>query len=810
MANIPESPVWADGVKQIETTDKVLGGPDGVVNQQAKNLADRTAFLKQEVEGAQAAAASADEKAQGAIDQISAVEAAAGSAQAHAADALTYRDEATAAAALALQHKNGAEGHAESARSDAAYAADVYEFVREKSNQVTENTASAVGAASAAAAARDSVVSLGDTKKAEIVATANTKTSEINTIVSDATASITALKDATVAAKVVAEAKALAASDSAGVANEKAGVATTQAGTATTQAGIAATQAGLAGTAKTASEAARDAALLSRGVYASTANALSNGVKGIASLVAGSGGTNGTFNLAFSGGGGSGAAGKFVVSGGKVTDVIITYSGNSYTSAPTVSFAASTGLTGVSATAVIGTNVDPGNYFSVPASASGESLILYLNSSGTAVEQKRYPSVSAVEDIYRERFLASKANFFAKSVERTNYAKRAAVVVMVGQSNNVPRGTPISGSVSADVLMPVGGNSMTYWPYNATNADWVAHWNDVASAVTDVQGASENPGSGFSLALLGGTFSRVYMCSVALGSSAFSRLQSGGCIQNCHAVIQRLCDIARADGFEPYVVFDTHHGETAAYSGDSEATYYSQGWAYYRQIQSLAANAMNRRDYDAPIVFQMPIAYGTFGTAPNMRNVARAIVRLARDLPGGILLGGSYQFAASDGVHHTNVAVRQKGEYGGMLARDYFAKADTAQCLQMVDAVWSGSSVTVTFNKEIAYDVALTFGTSLNTANALGGFEFYDDATPIKVNSIAVQGRKAILTLNATPAGTTQTVQIASQTMTGSPNTFQTVAGSQIRANYTGPVGIYDHTKIYYEMAAPQTIEARP
>ena len=54
--------------------------------------------------------------------------------------------------------------------------------------------------------------------------------------------------------------------------------------------------------AKTEAEAARDAALLSRGVFASTADALSKGVAALASLVAGTGGTNGTFDLAFSGG----------------------------------------------------------------------------------------------------------------------------------------------------------------------------------------------------------------------------------------------------------------------------------------------------------------------------------------------------------------------------------------------------------------------------------------------------------------------------------------------------------------------------
>lgn len=46
MSSIPESPDWREGVYQLETTDRVLGGPNGAVNLQAKNLADRTAYLK--------------------------------------------------------------------------------------------------------------------------------------------------------------------------------------------------------------------------------------------------------------------------------------------------------------------------------------------------------------------------------------------------------------------------------------------------------------------------------------------------------------------------------------------------------------------------------------------------------------------------------------------------------------------------------------------------------------------------------------------------------------------------------------------
>lgn len=71
----------------------------------------------------------------------------------------------------------------------------------------------------------------------------------------------------------------------------------------------------------------------------------------------GSGGTNGTFALGFSGGGGSGAAGTFTVAGGVMTAINLTAKGTGYTSAPTVSMSASAGLTGAAVTAVRGTGL---------------------------------------------------------------------------------------------------------------------------------------------------------------------------------------------------------------------------------------------------------------------------------------------------------------------------------------------------------------------------------------------------------------------------------------------------------------------
>lgn len=50
MANLTESQTYDAGVYQLETTDPVVGGPDGISNAPLKNLANRTAYLKKHVD----------------------------------------------------------------------------------------------------------------------------------------------------------------------------------------------------------------------------------------------------------------------------------------------------------------------------------------------------------------------------------------------------------------------------------------------------------------------------------------------------------------------------------------------------------------------------------------------------------------------------------------------------------------------------------------------------------------------------------------------------------------------------------------
>jgi hypothetical protein len=50
MSNVPESAVYDAGIYQIEIVDAVIGGVNGISNLQAKGLANRTTWLKQQVD----------------------------------------------------------------------------------------------------------------------------------------------------------------------------------------------------------------------------------------------------------------------------------------------------------------------------------------------------------------------------------------------------------------------------------------------------------------------------------------------------------------------------------------------------------------------------------------------------------------------------------------------------------------------------------------------------------------------------------------------------------------------------------------
>lgn len=62
-ADLPEVSTWEDGIYQLEVNDRVQGGVDGISNRQAKELANRTKYLKDAVDTLAPNVPTADEKA---------------------------------------------------------------------------------------------------------------------------------------------------------------------------------------------------------------------------------------------------------------------------------------------------------------------------------------------------------------------------------------------------------------------------------------------------------------------------------------------------------------------------------------------------------------------------------------------------------------------------------------------------------------------------------------------------------------------------------------------------------------------------
>ncbi|CCV14976.1 hypothetical protein [Mesorhizobium sp. STM 4661] len=237
--------------------------------------------------------------------------------------------------------------------------------------------------------------------------------------ISDVVDEVEALRDETQVLKDAAEVSAGQAAASASASAANAGQ--TAADVVTTAANLASAQ------------AARDASLYGKGIFPTIAAAIGPGVIGSGAITGGSGGTDGTFDLAFAGGTGSGAAGRFVVAGGALTQIIITAPG-SYTVAPSFSFAASAGLTGASAAVVLGRNVDVGEYFWTEVSAG--IMGMYRVAAGPV------------------------------AVDTGVRASAAEVIALIGSRTVGP--VPITGSVGGTA---VGNNSVYYWPTTLAAVD---------------------------------------------------------------------------------------------------------------------------------------------------------------------------------------------------------------------------------------------------------------------------------------------------------------------------------------------------
>lgn len=192
MANLPETPAWPEGIYQIETTDRVIGGPDGKINAVTKQLADRTAYLKGASKAAADAAAAADGKADQALQQMAAIEVAAGSAQENAALALQHQEGAQAALALAVQARSGADAAALQSSDNARLSGQAAGQADAAAREAQAASSAAVQAASLAV----DKVGEASTSATNAAGSANTATTKAGEAAASASAAATSASNA--------------------------------------------------------------------------------------------------------------------------------------------------------------------------------------------------------------------------------------------------------------------------------------------------------------------------------------------------------------------------------------------------------------------------------------------------------------------------------------------------------------------------------------------------------------------------------------------------------------------------------------
>jgi hypothetical protein len=240
------------------------------------------------------------------------------------------------------------------------------------------------------------------------------------------------------------------------VANKQSQAATSATNAATSETNAATSETNAAASATSAATSATSAVSASATTGAYPNSAQSNVPRGltqasVGAITGGSGGTNGTFALAWSGGNFTvNPTGTFTVSGGAVTAVTITGPGlyiGASTTVPTPSFAASAGLTGASVALTAQFLVASGAAYWT-ASADGLSLVNYRNVGGVPTDNSAnvppIPMYSAVAELRATpvpgvEHAIHDSNDNASEYIEPSTGKRYMLAVDANSVNGIPR-----------------------------------------------------------------------------------------------------------------------------------------------------------------------------------------------------------------------------------------------------------------------------------------------------------------------------------------------------------------------------------
>lgn len=387
----------------------------------------------------------------------------------------------------------------------------------------------------------------------------------------------------------------------------------------------------------------------------------------------------------------------------------------------------------------------------------------------------------------------------------------AAVGIGLGQSLMEARLITAQAKTASnwsEALMPVDGVGIGEFAFYAVNAENATNWTSIATMVPLLEQTKQSPMVGIADMLQGGQFARAYLCSVSVGGRDVFALGQAGPRSNMYALIKRMCDEAVANGFEPRPFGVIAHGEANAATATTEQNYYDQMGDYICMFRMYCKQILGDDTYEAPIVFSYPAQTNAGGAGENNRQINRAWKRLAADL--NLVDFPTYPTPVhGDRIHNSDLGQVIRGEAAGLFVRGVLSNSP-----RIVSVTLSGTTVTITYQRNVQKLTSPGVGSNLNTTNAENGFEWVDITTEIAVvgGSVVASGNTVTLTLASAPVGTLaqQTLRYAQQTTSASITSgLANLAGGDICAA-GGPTvtSIVDPTFTHREWAIPEAFKS--
>ena len=237
---------------------------------------------------------------------------------------------------------------------------------------------------------------------------------------------------------------------------------------------------------------------------------------------------------------------------------------------------------------------------------------------------------------------------------------------------------------------------------------------------------------------------------------------------------------------EPYRVIGvtTIHGESDHLDGTSLAQYEADlvEWQndYETDIKAITGQINN-----IPLFTDQMSSQTYYNSSTSV--IPFAQLAASEDNPGKIVLvGPKYFLNYSDGVHLTNTSYRWLGEYYGKVIKKVVVDKQAWVPLSPEQIARNENVIYAKFNVPSG---PIVFDTSLVSARANYGFEYFDNSSSASISNVEIINSDTVkITLNTTPTGANQRLRYA---YTGTPGVH---AGAQIAGSVGGNLRDSDST----------------